>query len=46
MVYISVSPLFEQDGKFFYPGDPVDSNGIPIGINQSKRFRRFKGLTI
>lgn len=44
MVYISVSPLFEQNKVFYYPGDPVDSNGVPIGINQSKPFRRFKGL--
>ena len=46
MVYISVSPLFEQDGKFYYPGDPVDSNGVPLGINTNKSFRRFKGLII
>ena len=45
MVYISLSPLFEQNKVFYYPGDPVDSNGIPIGINQNKPFRRFKGLT-
>jgi DNA gyrase subunit B len=45
-IYISVSPLFEQGGKFYYPGDPVDTNGVPIGINTSKSFRRFKGLTI
>ena len=44
MIYISVSPLFEQGGKFYYPGDPVDSNGVPIGIDISKKFRRFKGL--
>jgi len=44
LVYISVSPLFEQDGKFYYPGDPSDSNGIPLGINTNKSFRRFKGL--
>ena len=43
LVYISVSPLFEQGGKFFYPGDPTDSNGIPIGINTNKSYRRFKG---
>jgi len=44
LIYISVSPLFEQGGKFYYPGDPVDSNGVPIGIDTSKKFRRFKGL--
>jgi len=45
MVYLSVSPLFEQGGKYFYPGDPTDSNGVPLGINTNKSFRRFKGLT-
>ena len=44
MVYISVSPLFEQDGKFYYPGDPTDSNGVPIGIDPTRKHRRFKGL--
>jgi DNA gyrase/topoisomerase IV subunit B len=44
LVYICESPLFEQDGKFFYPGDPVDSNGIPLGINQNRPHRRWKGL--
>ena len=44
MVYISVSPLFEQNGKFYYPGDPTDSNGVPLGIDTTKKFRRFKGL--
>ena len=45
LVYISVSPLFEQGGKFYYPGDPTDSNGVPVGININKSYRRFKGLT-
>ena len=44
LVYICESPLFEQDGKYFYPEDPVDKNGVPIGINQSKAFNRWKGL--
>lgn len=44
-IYICVSPLFEQGGKFFYPGDPTDPNGIPIGIDTNKSYRRFKGLT-
>ena len=43
-IYISVSPLYEQGGKFYYPGDPTDPNGVPIGIDTSKRYRRFKGL--
>ena len=44
LIYIIESPLFEQGGKFYYPGDPTDTNGVPIGININKSFRRFKGL--
>lgn len=44
LVYIIESPLFEQGGKFYYPGDPIDANGVPVGININRSFRRFKGL--
>lgn len=43
-VYVVVSPLFHQDGKFFYPGDPMNSNNIPLGINPNRPFDRYKGL--
>lgn len=44
-VYVSLSPLFEQGGKYWYPNDPIDtSTGLPIGLNPSKSFRRWKGL--
>jgi len=44
-VYLSVSPLFEQKGRYFYPGDQIDpSTGFPVGLDTSKPFRRWKGL--
>lgn len=44
-IYISLSPLFEQGGKYYYPNDPIDrSTGLPLGIDSSKPFRRWKGL--
>ena len=45
LVYIAESPIFEQDGKYFYPSDPRQSGTqFPVGLNQNKHFRRFKGL--
>jgi DNA gyrase/topoisomerase IV subunit B len=44
MLYIVESPFFSQGGKNFYASDPVDQDGIPIGIDKSKPFRRYKGL--
>ena len=44
-IYISLSPLFEQGGEYYYPNDPIDrSTGLPLGIDSSKPFRRWKGL--
>ena len=44
-VYVSLSPLFEQDGKYWYPGDQLDATtGLPVGLNPAKSFRRWKGL--
>lgn len=46
LVYICESPIFEQDGKYFYPSDQrVPGTQFPVGLNTSKHFRRFKGLT-
>lgn len=40
-----MSPIFIQNDKKFYPGDPLQDNGIfPIGLDPSKPFQRFKGL--
>ena len=45
MVYQIMSPIFEQGDKKFYPGDPLQDNGIfPIGLDPSKPFFRRKGL--
>lgn len=45
MVYQIMSPIFEQGDKKFYPGDPLQDNGIfPIGLDPSKSFFRRKGL--
>lgn len=44
-VYCSLSPLFEQNGNYFYPNDPIDpKTGFPIGLQKDRFFRRFKGL--
>ena len=45
LVYISESPIYEQDGKYFYPSDPRQpGTQFPVGLNPNKYFRRFKGL--
>lgn len=45
LVYILMSPLFEQNGKFFFPGDPLQPcSTLPVGLDPSKHFRRWKGL--
>lgn len=45
MVYILQSPLYEQGGKFWFPGDPLQSGtNFPVGLDPKKHFRRFKGL--
>ena len=45
MIYQVLSPIFEQDGKNFYPGDPLQQGTtFPIGLDPSKPFHRYKGL--
>lgn len=45
MVYQILSPIFEQDGRKFYPTDPLQPGTIfPVGLNPSKPFHRYKGL--
>ena len=43
MVYVIEAPIYEQDGKFFFPSD-MDKNGNIIGFDQSRKYTRFKGL--
>lgn len=45
LVYIAESPIFEQGGKYFYPSDPrIPGSQFCVGMDPSKKFRRFKGL--
>lgn len=45
MVYRICSPIFEQGGKKFYSGDPIQpGTTFPIGLDPSKPFHRYKGL--
>lgn len=44
-VYIGKAPLYYQDGKYFYPGDPLQPGTVfPIGLDQTKKYSRWKGL--
>ena len=44
-VYIAESPIFEQGGVYFYPSDPrIPGTQFCVGMDPSKKFRRFKGL--
>ena len=45
MLYIAESPIFIQDGKFFYPSDPrILGTQFCVGMDPSKPFKREKGL--
>lgn len=46
LLYVIESPIFEQNGVFYYPSDPVIP-GTPfrVGMDPNKHYRRFKGLT-
>jgi topoisomerase-4 subunit B len=43
MIYISESPYYIQNGKYFYPSD-VQADGSVPGLDFSKEFHRIKGL--
>jgi len=45
LLYVIESPIFEQNGVFYYPSDPVIP-GTPfrVGMDPNKHYRRFKGL--
>ena len=44
-LYIGRAPLFYQNGKYFYPGDPLQPGTIfTIGLDQTKLYSRWKGL--
>ena len=45
MLYIAESPIFIQNGKYFYPSDPrIPGTQFCIGMDPSKPFTRHKGL--
>lgn len=44
MIYLIESPIFSQDGNYFFPSDPTVDGEIPVGLNLKKHFRRYKGL--
>jgi DNA gyrase/topoisomerase IV subunit B len=45
LVYVAESPIFEQNGQYFYPSsERQPGTQFPVGLDTSKHFRRFKGL--
>ena len=45
LVYIAQSPLYAQDGKYFYSNDPLQpGTPFPVGLVPTKSFHRWKGL--
>ena len=47
MVYLVESPFFKDyQGRYYFPSDPVvPGTEFPVGLDTSKPFKRFKGLT-
>lgn len=44
LIFVALSPIYEQDGKYYYPNDPrIKGTDFPVGLNPSKFFHRFKG---
>ena len=45
LIYTILSPIYEQNGKYYYPNDPrVKGTDFPVGLDPSKFFHRYKGL--
>lgn len=45
MVFVAQSPLYAQNGKYFYSNDPLQpGTSFPIGLDPTKEFHRWKGL--
>lgn len=45
LVYIAESPLFSQNGKYYYPSDIPVGSVFPGGdFDSNKYFKRYKGL--
>ena len=44
LVYIAQSPLYAQDGKYFYSNVPLQpGTPFPVGLVPTKSFHRWKG---
>lgn len=45
LVYVAESPIYSQDGKYFYPSDPkIPGTDFRVGMDPDKKFKRYKGL--
>lgn len=44
LLHVMISPTYEQGGKYFYQDSPTIDGEIPVGIDTSKHYSRFKGL--
>jgi DNA gyrase/topoisomerase IV subunit B len=45
LIFIAESPIYSQDGKYFYPSDPkIPGTDFRVGMNPEKKFKRYKGL--
>ena len=46
LVYVAESPIYSQDGVYYYPSDPkIPGTDFRVGMNPDKKFKRYKGLT-
>lgn len=45
LVYIAQSPLYAQNGNYFYSNDPLQpGTSFPVGLDTTKPWHRWKGL--
>lgn len=45
LVYIAMSPLFAQNGNYYFQNDPLQpGTAFPVGLDPKKPFHRWKGL--
>lgn len=46
LVYIAMSPLFAQNGNYYFQNDPLQpGTAFPVGLDPKKPFHRWKGWT-
>ena len=44
LLRVLISPTYEQDGRYFYQDSPTVDGEIPIGIDTSRHYSRYKGI--